>query len=169
MHTKDKLLKLCYASIFAALITLCTAYLSIPLPGGIGFVHPGDMLIYLAASLLPTPFAIGAAAVGGILADLLAAFPVYIPATLLSKAIAAAAFTNRHARILCRRNVMALGIAALSCVGVYFLYEWLLYGVAVAAAGMIFNLLQSTFAAILYVLVAFLLDKHPTLKQIIKK
>ena len=169
MNNKEKILKLCYSAVFAALIAFCTAYLSIPIPGGIGYIHLGDMLIYLAASLLPAPFAIGAAAVGGALADLLAAFPVYIPATILSKSITAAAFTSRKDRMLCPRNFLAMGVAALSCIGTYFLYECVLYGVQAAIAGIPFNLIQTVSSAILYTIIAFVLDKTPTLKKIIKK
>ena len=45
-----------------------------------GYIHLGDALIYLAAVLLPAPYAMAAGAIGGGLADLLTA-PVWAPAT----------------------------------------------------------------------------------------
>ena len=61
-----------YAAItamFAALITVTTAYIKIPAP--LGYAHAGDSMIYLAASVLPGPLGFAAAAIGGGLADLL--------------------------------------------------------------------------------------------------
>ena len=43
------------AALFAALITIMTAYIGhIPVGVNGGYVHFGDALIYLAASILPT-------------------------------------------------------------------------------------------------------------------
>ena len=60
--------------LFAAMITIMTAYIAhIPVGVNGGYSHFGDSLIYLAAVLLPTPYALVAAAIGGGLADLLTA------------------------------------------------------------------------------------------------
>ena len=73
------------AALFAAVITLTTAYLlHIPVPTG--YVHLGDAFVYLAASLLPAPYAVVAAAIGAGLADLLT-YPAWMPATLVIKAV----------------------------------------------------------------------------------
>ena len=58
------------SAMFAALVTVTTAFIKIPTPVG-GYVHPGDSMVYLAASVLPGPFGLIAAAVGGALADLI--------------------------------------------------------------------------------------------------
>ncbi len=51
------------AALFAAIICITIAYfLHIPIGGNGGFVHIGDAFIYLAAVLLPTPYAAFAAA-----------------------------------------------------------------------------------------------------------
>ena len=56
----------------AALITIMTAYIChIPVGTNGGYIHFGDALIYLSATLLPKPYAICAAAIGGGVADLL--------------------------------------------------------------------------------------------------
>ena len=58
MKTNQPLYRAVLAALFAAAIALATAYLlHIPLPTG-GYVHLGDTLIYLAACLLPTPYAV---------------------------------------------------------------------------------------------------------------
>ena len=66
---KRQTLKLKYLTItglMAAMITIMTAYIC-HIPTGIngGYIHFGDSLIYLAAAILPTPYALAAAAVGG--------------------------------------------------------------------------------------------------------
>jgi len=97
-----------------------TAYmLHIPIPTG-GYIHLGDALIYLAACLLPVPYAAAAAAIGAGLADLLTA-PMWVPATLVIKAIVVLFFTSKNERLLCRRNLAAVVIAGLFSPAAYAL------------------------------------------------
>ena len=64
MKQSQRLHLLIMSALFAAAIAVMTAYLlHIPIPTG-GYIHVGDALIYLAACLLPTPHAVGAAMVG---------------------------------------------------------------------------------------------------------
>lgn len=101
------------AALFAAVIALTTAYLfHIPVPTG--YIHLGDAFLYLAASLLPLPYAVAAASLGAGLADLLT-YPAWVLPTLIIKALVALLFTSRRETFLCRRNVLALfGAAVLS-------------------------------------------------------
>ncbi len=109
---KDKVHLLTVTALFAAAITVMTAYmLHIPIPTG-GYIHLGDALIYLAACLLPLPYAAGAAAIGAGLADLLTA-PMWVLPTLVIKAIIALFFTRNSDKLLCRRNLAAVVIAGL--------------------------------------------------------
>ena len=86
--------------IMAALITLMTAYIChIPIGVNGGYVHFGDSLIYLAAVLLPTPYALAAAAIGGGLADLLTA-PMWTVATIIIKMLITIPFTNKSKKIV---------------------------------------------------------------------
>lgn len=71
-------------AIFAAMITVMTAYIChVPVGANGGYIHFGDSLIYIAATLLPTPYALAAAAIGGGMADLLTS-PMWAPATISS-------------------------------------------------------------------------------------
>jgi len=57
--TKTK--KITITGIMAALITIMTAYVfHIPIGVNGGYVHFGDALIYLAATVLPAPYAMAA-------------------------------------------------------------------------------------------------------------
>lgn len=102
------------AAMFAAMITLTTAYLfHIPIGANGGYIHFGDAFIYLAASLLPMPYACAAAAIGGGLADFLSGVPIWVIPTMIIKPLTAVWFTSHSERLLCRRNVCALILAGL--------------------------------------------------------
>lgn len=120
MLQRQKLHLLVTAALFAAAITVMTAYmLHIPIPTG-GYIHLGDALIYLAACLLPVPYAAAAAAIGAGLADLLTA-PMWVLPTLVIKAVVVLFFTSRTEHILCRRNCAAVVIAGLFSPAAYAL------------------------------------------------
>ena len=164
MNQRNHLVLLVRGSIFAALIFVATRFLSIPLPG-VGYVHLGDALLFVAASLLPMPYAIGAAIIGAGLADLTAGFAVYLPATILIKGLTAALFTEKGKRMLCLRNLLALPLALLLCAGGYFIFEWALYGLPAATPSIPFNCLQIVASTVIYIPVAAVLDrKGPHLK-----
>ena len=129
MRENKRLHLLVLAALFAAAVAATTAYvLHIPLPTG-GYVHVGDALIYLAACLLPTPWAMAAGAVGGAVADLLTA-PMWAPATFVIKALLCLFFTPAEARLLGRRNALAVVAAGLlspilyGFVNVWFAQSW---------------------------------------------
>ena len=120
MLQKQKLHLLTVTALFAAAITIMTAYmLHIPIPTG-GYIHLGDALIYLAACLLPVPYAAAAAAIGAGLADLLTA-PMWVLPTLVIKALIVLFFTSRSGRLLCRRNCAAIVLAGLFSPAAYAL------------------------------------------------
>ena len=122
MRESKKLRLLCLAALFAGAIAVTTAYLlHIPIPTG-GYIHLGDALIYLAACLLPAPYAVGAG-----LADLLTA-PLWVVPTLLIKAMVALLFTSRAPRLLCPRNGAAPLLACLLSPAAYGLAACLLLG-----------------------------------------
>ena len=81
---QEKLHLLVLTGLFAGLICLFTAYIChIPMGSNGGYLHFGDTLIYVAASLLPQPYALVAAAIGGGLADLrIAPFLSWIISTI---------------------------------------------------------------------------------------
>ena len=126
-NSHQLLLQLVTTGLFAAAITVMTAYmLHIPIPTG-GYVHLGDTLIYLGACLLPLPWAVSAAAVGAGLADLLTA-PMWVLPTLVIKSVLVLFFTSRSERLLCRRNVIAVFLAGLFSPAAYALAGCVLTG-----------------------------------------
>ena len=62
----SKIKLICITGVLTALVFVVTAYLHIPTNNG--YVHVGDGLIYLAACLLPWPYAMAVGAGGALLA-----------------------------------------------------------------------------------------------------
>ena len=147
--------------IFAAMIAIMTAYIAhIPVGVNGGYIHFGDSLIYLAAVLLPTPYALAAAAIGGGLADLLTA-PMWAPATIVIKMIIALPFSNKTKKIINVRNILAAIIAYPISGTLYFIAEYILFGNVSSAflVSMVGSLMQSGGSAIFFVLFGLALDK----------
>ncbi|WP_105618720.1 ECF transporter S component [Vallitalea okinawensis] len=78
-----------FTALFTAFICVATMVISIPVPFTNGFIHPGDSIIFIAAVLLPLPYAMFAAGAGSMLADLLLGYPHWALPTLIIKAIMA--------------------------------------------------------------------------------
>ncbi len=129
----EKTRLLCVSALFAAIIYIFTAFFHIP--SHTGYTHVGDAFIYLVGSVLPTPYAVGASAVGGMLADLLGGYALWMPGTGVIKALTALCFTCKSRSILNRRNLWAILPAFVLCVGGYYLYECLITGNFIAPLG----------------------------------
>lgn len=147
--------------LMAAMIALMTAYIC-HIPTGVngGYIHFGDSLIYIAATLLPTPYALAAAAIGGGLADLMTA-PMWAPATIIIKMLITIPFTNKSAKIITPRNIIATVIAYFISGICYFLAEYIIFGAFSTAllASMSGSLIQSGGSAVCFIIFGLALDK----------
>lgn len=159
MEIHQKLYRLVLTALFAAAITVMTAYLlHIPIPTG-GYIHLGDSLIYLAACLLPSPYAVAAAAVGAGLADLLTA-PMWVIPTLIIKALTALPFTSQNERVLCPRNCVAIFVSGLISSVSYALAACLLLGDAHAFLPQFLGtLVQAVGSGSIFAVIALALDR----------
>lgn len=143
------LLRLVMTALLAAMTCVATLVLVVPSPTG-GYMNLGDAVVLLGAFLLGP---VGGAAAGGIgaaLADLLAGYALYVPATLVIKALmgAAAGLLWRVARHrLPRLGLVLCGVAAEGImVAGYWLYDgFLMHSLTGAAAGIPSNLVQAVF------------------------
>lgn len=151
---------LAITGIMAALITVMTAYIChIPVGVNGGYLHFGDALIYLAATLLPTPYALAAAAIGGGMADLLTA-PLWAPATIIIKILITIPFTDKSAKIVTVRNVIATILAYLISTFGYTVAEYILFGnMPAVLVSLAQNLVQSGGSAIVFIVLGLALDK----------
>lgn len=156
--------RLVLTGLFAALIYLFTSILKIPT--GNGYTHAGDGIIFLAASILPMPYAMAAGAIGGALADGLTGFYIWMPATIIIKAVTATFFTSKKETIINARNIIALIPSLILCVVGYGLYEGTIMAgklswqaIAVAFAQTPFYCLQIAVSTVLYIIIGISFDK----------
>ena len=157
--SKNKYLTI--TGLMAGMIAIMTAYIChIPVGVNGGYLHFGDSLIYIAATLLPTPYALAAAAIGGGLADLMTA-PMWAPATIIIKMLITIPFTYKSAKIITLRNIIATIIAYFISGSCYFFAEYILFGSFSAAflASMSGSLIQSGGSAIFFIIFGLALDK----------
>ncbi len=157
---KNQTFYLVMTAALAAMITVLTAYIG-HIPTGVneGYIHFGDSLIYIAATLLPLPYAMAAGAIGGGLADLLTA-PVWAIPTVIIKILICLPFTAKKDRILCPRNIAATLFSGLISAGGYLTAEGLMFGTwGAAVAGLYGSAIQSGGSAVIFILIAFALDK----------
>ncbi len=160
MSTSSKNLRsLTLAAVFCALVFLATAYLPrIPFPGG--YVHIGDSFLYLAAALLPTPYACAVGAIGAGLADALTGYLLWAPGTIFIKACMTLMFSSKASRITSPRNLIATIPAGAVCIGGYYLYEALITSsFAAPIASIYFNFIQALASAILFIILGFVFDR----------
>lgn len=145
---KSKTRKIVISAMLAALVCVGTMIIKIPLPGS-GYIHLGDGVVLLAAGMLSPLYGFLVAAVGSALADLLSGFVIYAPATFVIKGCMASVAYFIFARLkdkLGHKGLPArlIGSAAAEVimVGGYFIFEWVLYDLALALANIPMNGIQ---------------------------
>lgn len=148
------------AAVLAALTTVMTAYVChIPMPATGGYIHFGDSLIYLAAALLPKPYAMAVGAIGGGMADLLTA-PMWAIPTVIIKMLIVLPFSSKANKIITKRNVIATVLAFIISSTGYFLAESLIFGFELSFIMSVSgSFIQSFGSAIAFVIFGIALDK----------
>lgn len=156
------------SALFAALICLTTAsFLHIPMVNG-GFIHVGDTFIYLAAVLLPTPYAAFAAAIGAGFADILSGAAHWVWATIIIKPILVLFFTNKSEKIINTRNIVSGIIAGIVGTVLYMIADGVMMGNILASFIMtLLGLVQPVGSFILFVIIGGVFDKIK-IKEMIK-
>lgn len=157
--------RICLTALMAAIIYAFTAYIHVP--SHTGYTHVGDGFLYLAASLLPAPFAAAAGAIGAGLADLLSGYGIWAPGTVIIKVLTAFCFTSRREKLVNKRNVLGILPALVLCVGGYYLYEALITGNFTAPAlGIPGYLTQVALSSVVYLALGSALDRAGIKKKL---
>ena len=156
---------MCLAGILTAFVFVFTAYLHIPSVNG--YVHIGDGFIYFAACLLPLPYALFVGAGGAVLADCLTGYAIWAPGSAIIKGLLVLCFCRKSKVLLSKRNIFALPLAGVVCVGGYYLYGSIIAGsFAAALADIPGNVMQSVSSSVLFVVLAATADKLKIKKYI---
>ena len=157
----ERIKKLTYTGMFAALIFLAVYVLRIPMPSNGSYIHLGDAVMYLAAAMLPLPYAIAASVIGAGLADaLVPGGMLWLPFTMVIKALCCLAFSHGKGPLFAKRNFLAVLLASgITLVGYSAAAAIMFGGLGAALAELPVSLIQSAAAAICFAVVAKALDK----------
>ncbi len=162
-------------AMFAALVTVTTAFIKIPTP--LGYSHAGDSIVYLSASVLPAPFGLIASALGGALADLLSGYAQWAVPTAIIKALNALPFmlcalaiknSERNRKIITLPNLLMLIPTSLVTIGGYFVANTIMYDWSAALAGILPEVIQAGVGASLYIVLGVGLDSIKFKQRLIK-
>ncbi len=154
----ENLRYLVLTAILSAMVYVLTAFVKIPTHQG--YIHVGDGIIYLAAALLPMPYAMLSGAIGAGLSDYLSGYPMWVLPTVIIKALSVVAFSRTKPSIINKRNIFAVIPGALICIGGYYLAAVILYGDWGAALTDIpTNAVQTVASAALFIALGLSLDK----------
>ena len=158
---------ICLTGIFSALVFVVTAYLHIPTYNG--YVHCGDGFIFIAASILPMPYAIAVGVLGAMFADLVTGYAIWAPGSMIIKGLLALLFTCKANKIITKRNLIMLLPAALISAAGYYLYEVLITGSFLASlSGIPGSLIQALTSSIIYVALGTAMDKYNLKKKMLE-
>lgn len=159
---------LALTGLFAALGCVGTMVLQVPSPTG-GYMNLGDAVVILGAWLLGPVYGAVAGGVGPAMADLLSGYAVYVPATLVIKAVMALAAALLYRALGRKGLVLCAAAAEVPMVLGYWLFDGLLAAASgggalglcltASAAGIPSNLVQAAFGAAASTLLALALRR----------
>ena len=155
-------------AVMTALVIVFTSFIKVPIGAG-GYIHLGDLMILLSASILPLPFALLSSCVGAALSDVIVGAPIWAPFSLIVKALIVLCFTAKKDKILCARNFIGCGLSCIITVVGYFFSEVIIYGNWGAYVSMPWNLVQAVVAAVGYIVIGIAFDKLKVKKFIYKR
>lgn len=148
LNKQNKLYKITLAAMFSVLIYVATAFLKFPLPGK-GYANFGDGFVILAALMLGPIYGAVAAGIGSAISDLSLGYVLYAPATFVIKAamaVVAALIYKYITKTGFRYKTVAVVISAFPAEIImvlgYFVFEYFIYGIAVAAVDTLGNSIQ---------------------------
>lgn len=172
-NSHNRVMQIVLSGLFAAVIFVLTAFMPIPL--GHGYANAGDVFVILSGVMLGPWAGIASAGVGSALADLYLGYSVYAPATFVIKGLMAVCAgrvlplkkIRKEKRPLLRCAAACILCEAIMVLG-YFLFETVFFGIAVALADVIGNLLQAAFGAAAAIALTMVLLKTRVMDQYLK-
>lgn len=174
MSAKDKVVKLCVAAMFTAMVCVATMLIQISV-SGMGYLNFGDCFILIGCWILGPVYGFAAGGIGSALADIFTGYAIYAPGTLVIKGlIAVAASLIAHAFIKKNEKLWLAGHVTGAVAGEtimvvgYYLYDAVVlgYGIVPTLAGLPMNLLQGGFGAVLGVILIQVIARTGILKKL---
>lgn len=159
--------KIVFAGVLAALCCISTLYISVPFPVAGGYFNLGDCFVITSGVVLGPVFGFFAAAIGSMLADLLAGYAVYAPGTFLIKGLMALVvgllyIKNKKVFMI----ILSAVIAELIMVLGYFVYEFILTSSpSLALLTITGNLMQGAAGFVSSVSLILLITKNKAIKK----
>lgn len=150
---------ICFSAMFAAMIFALTM-LHVPIGAG-GYIHVGDSVIYIAALLMGGPWSFISAAIGAACADLVSGVAVYAIPSAIIKVLIAVPFVliaKKDTKLLSIRTAAFTILSGVITILGYFLTDLVVYR-AGAVADLPANVIQAVGSAVVFVVLAFALDR----------
>lgn len=159
--TQAKTKNMVMCGLLAAIICLTTAYIfHIPIGVNNGYVHIGDSFIYLAAAILPTPYAIVCAVIGAGLADIFTGAAIWAIPTIIIKSLLVLCITSKKDKIINTRNVIGSAIAGIIGIVLYMVAEGIIFGSFTSAfVFSLIGLVQPIGSLFVFIVIGLAFDK----------
>ena len=169
MKNNTKMLVL--SALFTALACIATMIIKIPIPGGIGYIHPGDVVVILSGIILGPVHGFFAAGIGSALADLLSGYSIYAPVTFAVKGLVALCVAHVYRLMIRRFKKLTILVCTLINVAFvvcgYFGFEAVIYQVPVALVGIPANFVQTGCGMVLTFVLYPAITAIPEIKQML--
>lgn len=168
LSSHDRIIKIVLSGLFAAIIFVLTAFFPIPL--GHGYANAGDVFVVLSGIMMGPWAGLAAAGVGSAMADLYLGYSVYAPATFVIKGLMAVVACLIFKSLKNKRLKTAVSyiVCELIMVSGYFLFETIFFGIGVALADIVGNLLQAAFGAAVGITLTSVLMKTRVMNEFMK-
>ncbi len=150
---RQRIFKMTQSAVFCALIFIMVSFIKINTINS-NYIHLGDCMIYIAACIMPVPYAAFSAGVGAMLADIYVGVPIWAPYTLIIKILMVLCFTYKG-KILNIRNVIALIIAGIINIGGYAIAELIISN---QCLGVLSTAVQTVSNTVIFIIIALAID-----------
>lgn len=170
METNSKTQKIVLTALMMCIIMIAILFVRIPIPFTQGYVHLGDAMIFLSVLILGWKYGALAAALGGMLGDIVGGFAMWAPWTFAIKGIMALILglvimagskkANTTPKKFMAVEIVGMVIAGIVMVIGYYAAEGIMYGNWVTPAlGVPWNIGQFVVGMIIAVIIAAALCK----------
>ncbi|MDF2613707.1 MAG: hypothetical protein K0S71_1493 [Clostridia bacterium] len=159
MKQSEKTRLMIMTALFAAIIFVGTR-ISIPLGINNRIIHVGDAAIYLAACILPMPYAMISGAIGAGLSDFTTpGCAIWVIPTMIIKPLLVPFFTSQAGKFVSGRNIVATVLAGITGLIGYAIAEGIIFGNFIAPiVGLPASSLQPIGSAVLFIVIAYAFD-----------